>query len=293
MKYREYKIAEDEKSVYLYLKKNGFSENYISNLRKKEGYILLNDKIANTRTPIFKNDVLKIESSPNEKTTILPCILPLDVVYEDEYYILINKPSEISCMPNRSHYSNNLAGAICNYFKDDNFVLRIINRLDYDTCGLMLVAKDSISQKEVTNIEKIYHAVCQGKIDKAMVIDKKIETISQNGVNQRKRIISENGKEAKTFVFPINFNEDYSLVALKLEHGRTHQIRIHLSSTSHPLIGDELYGEKSDLISHTALICKEMSFFHPYLKKTLSFQIDYPKDFEELLKSTNLTNKKA
>ena len=150
---RSYAITKDYQSIYYFLKENGFSENYISNLRKVWGFIKLNGTITNTRGRLKNVDILEIEASPNNKTNIQNCEMPLDVVFEDEYYLLINKPSGISCMPNKSHYHNNLAGAICNYFKnEESFVLRIINRLDKDTAGLMLIAKDSIAQKDIKNI---------------------------------------------------------------------------------------------------------------------------------------------
>ncbi|MBE7073778.1 MAG: RluA family pseudouridine synthase [Clostridiales bacterium] len=285
MKYQEYKIAEPYQTVYHYLKTMHFSENYIKNLRKDWGNILVNEKIVNIRCPLCIGDVLKINSSPNQKTDIKTCILPLDIVYEDEYYILINKPSGISCMPNKSHYDNNLAGAILNYMQDkeSNFVVRILNRLDKDTAGIIIVAKSSIAQKDIKNLDKTYHAICEGIIDKSIQINSPIKTININGVNNRKRILSQDGQDATTFVTPISHNKLYSLISLKLKHGRTHQIRLHLSSIKHSLIGDEIYGTKSTLISHTALVCKELSFFHPYLKKQLSFEIDYPQDIKKIL----------
>lgn len=286
MKFREYRLQSNYKNIYYFLKDNGFSENFITNLRKNEGSLIVNGKIANTKTPLEKDDLLEINPSPNAKTTIMHCILPLDIVYEDEYYLLINKPSNLSSMPNKSHYSSNLAGAICYYFKDkEDFVLRMINRLDKDTSGLILIAKDSISQKDVKNIKKTYYALCEGKIDNDTTINKKIETITNNGINDKKRIISNNGKEATTFVHPMRSNEKASLVSLQLEYGRTHQIRVHLSSIGHPLIGDELYGQKSDLIDHTALVCGEFSFFHPYLKRQLDFKIAFPEDFVKCMDS--------
>lgn len=272
------------KNVYYFLKNQGLSENYISNLRKTPNSILLNGEPVNTRAKLKLDDRLSILASPNTKTKIKPCILPLDIVFEDAYYLLIYKPSGISCMPNKSHYNLNLAGGIVEYMKDkdDNFTLRIINRLDKDTAGFILIAKDSLSLQKVKDIDKTYFAICEGKIEENLVIDKKIETLSQNGVNVQKRIISPNGKDACTYVYPIKHSPTHSLVKLKLIHGRTHQIRLHLSSIGHPLIGDEIYGNKSDLISHTALVCNEFSFFHPYRQETLNFTHPFPHDFQEV-----------
>ena len=287
MKFQEYKIEKDYPSVYIYLKQHLFSENYIKNLRKTWGNIILNDTIVNINAKLKESDSLKINSNPNSKTEIKHCILPLDIVYEDQYYLLINKPSGLSCMPNKSHYTNNLSGAIAHYMaqKDDNFVVRILNRLDKDTAGIVIVAKDSISQKEIKDVNKTYHAICCGQLTTPTVINSPIKTISENGINQHKRIIAEDGQEATTFVKPIKHNPitNLSLVALNLIHGRTHQIRVHLSSINHPLLGDDIYGEKSDLMSHTALICKKITFYHPFANKTLSFEVDYPDDFKDII----------
>lgn len=290
MKYFDFNIKKDYKSVYNFLKEEGFSENFITNLRKKEGYIKVNDQISTTNTKLKVGDLLEINGNPNTKTNIQNCSLPLDIVYEDEYYLLINKDSGISCMPTRSHYTLNLAGAICNYMnkKDDNFVLRIMNRLDRDTSGIIVVAKDSISQNKLKIQEKEYHAVCYGKIDKEMIVNKNIKTITNNGINEIKRIVSPDGLPAITYITPLKYNNKFSLIKLNLEHGRTHQIRVHLSSIDHQLVGDEIYGEKSELISHTALICKKITLFHPFLQKELTFEMDYPKDFLSLIKKTSL-----
>lgn len=292
MNYQTYTIKQNYKSIYYFLKEEGFSENYISNLRKTFKNFKVNGEFVDIRKELKFDDVLEINNNPNSKTSIMHCILPLDIVYEDKYYLLVNKPSGLSCMPTRSHYSSNLAGAICYHMKDkdENFVLRMVNRLDKDTAGIIIVAKDSISLNKLKEIEKEYVAVCEGKIDKEIVINDRIKTITINGINQLKRVISIDGLEATTKVTPLISTNDFSLIKLNLVHGRTHQIRVHLSSINHPLVGDELYGHRSDYISHAALICKNIYFYHPYLNKKLSFTIDYPDDFKLLLKQTNLDN---
>ena len=286
IKYRKYKIEKDYKYVYNFLKEKSYSENFITNLRKNMNNIKINGITATTRTPLFVNDILEINANPNTKTTIMHCIIPLDIVYEDEYYLIVNKPSNLACMPTRSHYSNNLAGAICNYMrdKDDNFTLRIINRLDKDTAGLIIVAKDSIAEQEIKDIDKTYYALVCGLLEKPILIDKKIETISNNGKNVNKRIISDKGKEAQTFVTPIEtLKNNNTLVKIKLIHGRTHQIRVHMSSVGHPLLGDNLYGGSKTNCNHTMLICKEISFFHPYLNKHIELSVPFSDDFKVLL----------
>lgn len=283
--FSSYKITKDYDSVYYFLKDNGFSENFITNLRKVKGYILIDNQIATTKSFLPKNATLSICNNPNQKTTIMHCILPLDIVYEDAYYLLVNKPSGISTMPNRSHYSENLGGAICHYLQNNqpDFTLRILNRLDKDTSGLVLVAKNSIAQKDIKNIEKTYLALCEGVIDEPCTISKPILTVRDNGVNQQKRVVSEQGQAATTFVLPIKTIENTTLLSITLKQGRTHQIRLHLSSIGHPLVGDALYGKASDRINHAALCCNKLSFYHPYLKKKLSFSAPLPQDFLSLI----------
>ena len=284
MSFKNYNITKEYKQIYFYLKENHFSENYIKNLRKQSGFIKINNKNSNMNMPLKIGDVLSIKSSPNVKTDIQICNIPLNIVYEDIDYLLVYKESGIACMPTKSHYTNNLAGAICNYMfnKDKEFSLRILNRLDKDTAGIIIIAKNSIAQKDIQQIDKTYTAICQGKIDKYLIINKKIETLTINGINNIKRIISENVKDATTEIYPIKYNQNMSLIELKLQHGRTHQIRVHLSSINHPLVGDSLYGEPSSLINHTALICNKISFYHPYKKEYLTFNIPYPNDFKYL-----------
>lgn len=280
MKFYTFIIDKPYNSIYYFLKDKGFSENYISNLRKTWGNFVVNGDVVNIRKPLNANDKLKINSSPNTKTTIMHCILPLNIVYEDEYYLLVNKPSGISTMPNRSHYSNNLAGAICSYMKekDENFVLRIANRLDKETSGIVIVAKDSIALKSL-NVQKTYFAICEGIIENEITIDENILTISENGVNEIKRVISPLGKEAKTFVKPIKNDGNHTLLEITLEHGRTHQIRVHMSHIGHALAGDRLYGKTSELTNRTALHCRKVEFYHEFKKELISVSTPLPDDY--------------
>lgn len=280
MKKQTFEIKEDYKNIYYFLKTHSFSENFIKNLRRTWGNFVVNGENVNIRKELKAGDLLEINANPNAKTTIMHCVLPLDIVYEDEYYLLINKPSGISCMPNKSHYSLNLAGAICAYMeKEKGFVLRVAGRLDKETSGIIIVAKDSIALKELGQVKKTYYAICKGVLEKETIIDEKILTRQENGFNIMKREVSALGKEAKTFVKPIKNDSKHTLLEIKLEHGRTHQIRVHLSHIGHPLVGDPLYGEKSELIDRTALHCRNISFYHKFKKEQLSFSTPLPKDF--------------
>lgn len=286
MKFKTYLIDKNYENVYYFLKDQGFSEIYISSLRKKSGQILINNQVANTRSSLKAGDFLMINLSAKKASSFKPNMLKLDIIYEDDQLLIVNKPSGLTTSPSRSHYDENLSGAILNYMqeKDPDFVVRIVNRLDKDTAGIVIVAKDIITYNKIGEINKVYHAICSGIIEHDTTINEPIETISNNGINQLKRIVSPLGKPAKTFVKPIKILDDNStLLEISLEHGRTHQIRVHLSHINHALIGDEVYGTKSDRISHTALLCKEIEFTHPKTGKKINLEVDYPEDFKLLL----------
>lgn len=287
MQYQKFIIDKNYKNIYYFLKTNGFSERYMSFLRKELGYIKKNGTPVTIKADLKPEDTLEVVADTTTKSSIMQCILPLDIVFEDDYYLIVNKTSGLASIPTKSHYTENLSGAVAHYLSStlSNFTLRVINRLDKDTAGIVIFAKSLFASNQLKNIEKTYYAICEGIIDTPITINKPIETINENGINQRKRVISENGKEAITYITPIKTFKNYSLVKLNLVHGRTHQIRVHLSSIEHPLLGDSLYGKASELISHTALLCKKITFFHPVEKKKIELEVDFPEDFKKLLKN--------
>lgn len=291
MEYKDIVVnnSNGKQTIYLYLKKLGYSENFLKNLRKKLGYIKLNGNDCFINEIVKENDIISVYTNPNTKTCISSCIIPLDIVYEDDNILIVNKPSGLATMPTKSHFLYNLSDGIISYMenKDKNFVLRIVNRLDKDTAGLVIVAKNSLVANyfnQSNAIKKTYYAVCKGVINKNLTIDCNIDTLkNEYGYNIQKRVISKNsGKKAITYVEPISVFNNSTLVKITLQYGRTHQIRVHLSSINHPLIGDELYGEKSDLISHTALCCSEISFKNPVTNKEMNFKVKIPDDIQKL-----------
>ena len=320
MKYLEIKIEKSYESVYICLKQKNFSEHFIKNLRSYFGAIMINGKPENISHPLKSGDILKIDRNPFKGTEIKKIYAPLDIIYEDEYYLVINKPSCLPTTPSKSHYHNNLAGMICAYINDSEFTLRIMNRLDKDASGIILVAKDTITYQNTVDIEKEYYAVCHGNIKRKTIVEAPIYTVIENGINNRKRIISPFGQYAKTTFTPIkhlkdmryinfrcktlknfravlnkialsekrndiSFKRDNSLTLVKAEifKGRTHQIRLHASSINHPLIGDKLYGI-SDLYSHSYLHLKTMKFHNNELDKDFVFSVPFPKDFFAVLR---------
>lgn len=287
------KDAKPKENIGAYLRHHDVSYRYLEKLKKTFGFIKLNGQIAKADAKIKNGDEIEIKSNVQTKSNIQTCIIPLDVVYEDDNMLIINKPAGLATMPTKSVYTYNLAGAIMFYMenKDPNFVCRIINRLDKEVSGLVLVAKNSFTASffsaNPTALNKTYHALATGEICDKLTIDKKIATIiDENGYNQRERVIDEeNGLEATTFVEPIKYlnSIDCTLVRVNIKNGRTHQIRVHTSSVGHALLGDTIYGQSSPLLSHTALVCKELEIISPTDGKFLKFVAPYPSDIKRLL----------
>ena len=286
MKYLELNTKTiDDMTVYQYLKSQGFSEHYLSKLRKDKNNILLNDT-SSSITEKINNKILKINKNPYKQTEIKLVDKPIDIIFEDEDYLVVNKPSNLASIPTRSHYNDNLAGRICSYMskKDDNFTLRILNRLDKDACGLIVIPLHAI--QKTTVLQKEYHAICHGVIKDEISIEEPILTMTNNGINEIKRVISPLGQYAKTTIIPIKTFDNLTLVKVYIEKGRTHQIRLHSSHINHPLIGDSIYGFE-DGYNHTFLCLKKISFRNENTEMCYEFEIEYPKDFLNILNKNN------
>lgn len=276
-------------TIYYFLICNNFSENHITKLRKNPLAIKINGQFSNTRCKIEEGDEIEILKNVTPKTNIAFCTGDLDVLFEDEDYLIVNKPHNLSCMPSMSHFYDNLGGQICKYMdsKDKNFVLRIVNRLDRETSGIVVVAKNLLAYKGIQHINKEYHAVCCGDIkEKNFTINTPILTQQTNGINNMKRIVSPFGKPAVTHVEVLSKKNNLSLVKLKLETGRTHQIRVHLSSIGHSLLDDQLYSNNPAVWSkekHCFLTLKKIQFVHFKTKEPIEIEIDYPNDWNDFV----------
>lgn len=277
-----------QQTVYFFLKSHNFSERYISRLRTDNESILLNGRPVTLKDKIKDGDIISIQNNPRKASNIFLCDGKLDIIFEDDDFLVVNKPHNLACAPSRSHFYNNLGGIVCNYMqqKNANFVLRIVNRLDKDTAGIVLIAKNLVAYSNIQNITKEYHALCDGNlIETNFTVNSPIKTITQNGINQMKRIISNDGKPAVTHIHLIQNFDNFALISLKLETGRTHQIRVHLASIGHNLLGDRLYtnGKNIQNFSHTMLILKKMEFTHFRTQERLTFEIPYPQIWQDIL----------
>lgn len=270
----KYVIEEDNILVKEYLEKIGLSRN----LRKKvrlHDIIYINGEKAKNYFPLRKGDILELCFHENMNEEIIQNDMPLDIQYEDEYLMIINKPRAISSQPSRKHIFDNIVSVVKNYFvaKGINSNIHLVNRLDYQTSGLMIIAKDGVTHFAFSKvkIEKKYLCEIEGHIEPEQgVIDLPIDRYDAPSI---KRYVSDTGKPSQTVYKVIKKMENKDLVEVLLETGRTHQIRVHFSYLNHPLIGDELYGKKEDYLR---LHCFSLMFKHPWTNEKIEV-VNYPK----------------
>lgn len=261
--------------IKIYLKLIGLSSQLIKNLSKNLGQIKVNEKDAIMTNQIFNGDILKLELIENETNQIIPIKKDLQIAYEDDYLLIIYKDKYTSTIPSYCNFKSSLANYVVDYMinKQKNFIYRALNRLDKNAEGYIIIPKDKLTYSLLLNnksICKLYTAKVHGKVHK-QIIEKNIATLKKdNGFNQIQRKINGLGKYAKTEIIESNYNKklDYSIIKIYLHTGRTHQIRLHLSSIGHPLYGDKLYNENFTL-DDLQLYCNELYFFHPYLHKSI------------------------
>ena len=244
--------------------------------------VYLNNKKCDTRTNANIGDTVSVDLSYAEDNyNIVPTKMDLNIIYEDEGMLILNKPSGISTHPSILHFSDSLSNGVKYYFDSIGLhkKIRPVNRLDLYTSGLIIFAKNEyiqeclIKQMEDNTFKKEYACLVKGHLEvKKGVINKPIARKEGSIIE---RCIAGSGKTAITHYEVIKEFSDYSLVKCLLETGRTHQIRVHFASIGHPLLGDSLYGEKSNLRDGQALTCVGLTFVHPINKKIMEFKIPF------------------
>ena len=252
-------------------------------------HVYLNDKIIDTRSSVLKNDVITVNLDFDEENeNIIATNMHLIIVYEDDCFLILNKPAGIAVHPSMQHYTDSLANGIKFYFDSIGFhkKIRPINRLDLNTSGLVIFAKNEyvqeclIKQMQEKTFEKYYIAFVEGSFsDSNGTINLPIAR-KENSIIER--CISPSGQNAITDYKVLAQYDTFSIVECHLQTGRTHQIRVHMSAIGHPLLGDTLYGNSSSLIARQALHCYKLSFVHPVSKQVMSFSCNLPDDMNSL-----------
>lgn len=276
-----------------FLRRQGYSYQNLTQLKKMPESILINGVWSYMRTVLKRGDVLTVriretESSPN----IPPAEHPIDIVYEDEDIIVVNKPAGMPVHPSLNNYENSLANALMYYYQKQGkpFIFRCSNRLDRDTSGLTVIAKHMVSSSILSKmgvrheITREYLAITRGSLSPS---DGTINApIGRAGSSLIERKIDfEEGEHAVTHYHVMTEKNGHSLVSLMLETGRTHQIRVHMKYIGHPLVGDYLYNPDMEYISRQALHSYRLSFTHPITGKDMEFTAPLPADMRRILDS--------
>jgi 23S rRNA pseudouridine1911/1915/1917 synthase len=292
----EWKIKREHEGILLrdfLLKEVNVSRRALTDLKFHGGKITVNGKEQTVRYMLKHHDILNIQFPTEERSEkLLIEKMPLDIVYEDEHLLVINKPAGVCTIPSREHPSQSIANGLLNYYEQQGIksAVHVVTRLDRDTSGLLLVAKHRFChhlfslQQRNNLVKRRYKAVVHGQvIDQKGTINK---PIGRNEDSIIEREVREDGKAAVTHYEVILTKKDKSLLSIRLETGRTHQIRVHMSHFGHPLLGDDLYGGLKMGIDRQALHCDQLCFLHPFSKEEISLQIELPKDIQKVIISS-------
>lgn len=257
---------------------------------KKSNQIFLNEIPVFINHIIKANDIISVCLDFDETSNnIIPTKINLEILYEDESMLVINKPAGIPVHPSMEHYTDSLSNGVKYYFESINLKRKIrpVNRLDKDTSGIVIFAKNEyiqeslISQMKNNTFKKEYLALVDGILDiKSGTINAPIARKNDSIIE---REISSKGQLSVTHYEVVKSYSDYSLVHFILETGRTHQIRVHCKYIGYPILGDTLYGYSSLLINRQALHAYKINFIHPITKKKLEIIAELPNDIKKLI----------
>lgn len=270
-----------------FLKDKQYSAPIITHLKRTERGMLLNDEWARVRDIVHAGDRLTIQLIETEGSeNIVPTPLPLQIVYEDEDILVINKAADTPIHPSQGNFDNTLANAVAYYYqqKGEAYTYRCINRLDRDTTGLLILAKHMYSASLLSDmvqrreIHREYLALATGMTPEVGTIEAPIGRV--DGSTIERRVDEVRGDYACTHYKRLAYKNGYSLVSLKLETGRTHQIRVHMKHIGHPLPGDFLYNPDYRVIGRQALHSYKLSFPHPITGKRMEFTAELPEDMK-------------
>lgn len=282
-----YKIKKGGMNVLDFISSFFLGKEKIKYYKNTKGSVLINGNIAKLSDVLEMNDVLTLQN--DDKLDLKPLKKKINIIYEDDHYLIINKPINILVHSDgNQNVDNNLVNAVAYYYQNKGLDIPVMycHRLDKDTSGLMIFAKDPLTESyikaliESRELHREYLAIASGVIDKNVVINKGIGR--DRHVNGKYRV-SPDGKEAITLVDVYKKFKKYTAVLVNLKTGRTHQIRVHMSSIGHPLLGDTLYGGNLNLMKRQALHSYHVTFFDPHSEKNMEFFAKIPFDMAKLL----------
>ena len=277
-----------------FLRKRGYSRQCLIHLKMQPDGALVDGKPRFFNQPLAAGEELAVHFREKESSPKIPPVkLPLDLVYEDEDLIVVNKPAGMPIHPSLNNYTNSLANGLAWYYEQQGkpFIFHCVNRLDRDTSGLTLVAKNLLSSCMLSDmasrkeIRREYRAIVRGQVTpEEGVIDAPIAR--KPGSIIERQVDFAGGERAVTHYRVLAQANGHSLVALRLETGRTHQIRVHMKYLGFPLIGDSLYNPDMEWIGRQALHSCRLSFSHPVTGRPMDFSAELPEDMGRVMKGT-------
>ena len=259
-----------------------------------DGYITVNDQVVKASYKLNSGDRLTIRIPPPMPSCLTAENIPLNIIYEDKDLLVVDKPAGMTVHPAPGHPGHTLVNAILAYFPDlptsgDLMRPGIVHRLDRDTSGLMLVAKNSVALNNLANqfkaraVVKVYLVLVRGHLSpESGFID---APIGRDLRNRKRMAVVAEGREARTEYRVIKYVGDCTLLEVRLETGRTHQIRVHLSAIGYPVVGDKTYGVKSALLSRQFVHACRLGFKLPSTGEYVEFESELPTDLEQALKN--------
>lgn len=282
-------LSDSGQTVEQFLKARGYSRHLLIRLKQSPAGITIGGVKVYVTHVLKMGEILEIRlEEPESSQTIVPVPMDLDILYEDEDLLVVNKPAHLPVHPSQGHFDTTLANGMAYYFKQkgEPFVYRAVNRLDRDTTGLLILARHGLSgailSEMVKNrqIRREYLAVVSGETDVFGTVDAPIARAE--GSTIERRVDFQKGESACTHYKRLYYNPvlDCSLLSLTLETGRTHQIRVHMKYIGHPLYGDFLYHPDYRFIKRQSLHSYRLSFSHPITEKDLVFQAPLPDDMQ-------------
>ncbi|MBQ8192593.1 MAG: RluA family pseudouridine synthase [Bacilli bacterium] len=289
-------VTESEIRLDKYLAEN--SEHSRATILKmlEEGFILVNDKKEKASYKVKENDIIEIKDGFIKNTDVTATEMKLDIVYEDDDLMIVNKPSGLVVHPGSGNFDNTLVNGLMHYtnnLSDINGEERpgIVHRIDKDTSGLLVVAKNNKTHAILTeyfknhkNIKREYIAlICGNFPHDSATIDAPIGRDPKD--RKKMAVVAENSKEAITNLKVIKKYKDYTLVSCVLETGRTHQIRVHLNYIGYPVYNDPVYNNKKSTEFGQFLHSHKIDFIHPITQEKMSFQVPVPKEFQDFIDS--------
>lgn len=268
----------------------GVSKRALTAIKFDGGALFVNGEEKNVRHRLAIGDVVSIVFPPEEVSDgLVPEYGPLSIVYEDEAVLVIDKPAYMSTIPSREHPTGSVANFLYGYFKEQGIAstVHIVTRLDRDTSGLMVIAKHRhvhhlmSEQQKKGLVHREYEALVEGLVNAQQ--QSVIAPIGRKETSIIEREVRADGQFAHTDLTRLATTDNLSHIRLKLHTGRTHQIRVHMASIGHPLVGDDLYGGSRTLLNRQALHCCFVQFQHPLTDQTLTFESTLPNEFRVLM----------